>query len=68
LLGVVVGELYAATAGLGYVIGAAGNTFQTDVMFFGILMFTAFGLFSAAVLNGFERRFEKWRPKVGSAA
>jgi ABC-type nitrate/sulfonate/bicarbonate transport system permease component len=68
LLGVVVGELYTATAGLGYVIGAAGNTFQTDVMFFGILMFTAFGLFSTAVLNGFERRFEKWRPKVGSAA
>jgi len=68
LLGVVVGELYAATEGLGYVIGAAGNTFQTDVMFFGILMFTAVGLVSAAVLNWFERRFEKWRPKVGSAA
>jgi ABC-type nitrate/sulfonate/bicarbonate transport system permease component len=67
LLGVVVGELYAATAGLGYMIGTAGNTFQTDVVFFGILMFTLTGLATVAVLNLFERRFETWRPKVGSA-
>ena len=30
LLGVVVGELYASTAGLGHMIADAGNTFQTD--------------------------------------
>jgi ABC-type nitrate/sulfonate/bicarbonate transport system permease component len=68
LLGVVVGELYAATAGVGFLIGTAGNTFQTDVLFFGVLLFTAAGLASVAVLNLFERRFERWRPKVGSAA
>ena len=37
LLGVVVGELYASTAGLGHMIADAGNTFQTDVVFFGVL-------------------------------
>jgi NitT/TauT family transport system permease protein len=67
LLGVVVGELYAATAGVGYMIGAAGNTFQTDVVFFGILTFTLAGLATVAVLDLLERRFEQWRPKVGAA-
>jgi NitT/TauT family transport system permease protein len=68
LLGVVVGELYAATAGVGHMIGNAGNTFQTDVMFFGVLIFTAAGLLTVGALNWCERRFETWRPKVGAAA
>jgi ABC-type nitrate/sulfonate/bicarbonate transport system permease component len=68
LLGVVVGELYAATAGIGHMIGSAGNTFQTDVLFFGVLLFTAAGLITVGILNACERRFETWRPKVGAAA
>jgi ABC-type nitrate/sulfonate/bicarbonate transport system permease component len=67
LLGVVVGELYAATAGIGHLIGNAGNTFQTDVVFFGVLLFTAAGLVTVGLLNACERRFETWRPKVGAA-
>jgi NitT/TauT family transport system permease protein len=68
LLGVVVGELYAATAGIGYMIGQAGNTFETDVLFLGVLLFTAAGLMMTGFLNLCERRFESWRPKVGAAA
>jgi ABC-type nitrate/sulfonate/bicarbonate transport system permease component len=68
LLGVVVGELYASTAGVGHLIADAGNTFQTDVVFFGVLIFTASGLVTVAILDRFERRFENWRPKVGAAA
>jgi NitT/TauT family transport system permease protein len=68
LLGVVVGELYAATAGLGHMIADAGNTFQTDVVFFGVLIFTATGLIVVALLNRLERRFERWRPNVGAVA
>jgi len=64
LLGVVVGELYASTAGLGHMIADAGNTFQTDVVFFGVLIFMATGLVVVALLDSFERRFEKWRPDV----
>jgi ABC-type nitrate/sulfonate/bicarbonate transport system permease component len=67
LLGVVVGELYAATSGVGHMIADAGNSFQTDVVFVGILLFTVTGLATVAVLNVFERRFENWRPKVGAA-
>ncbi|MBO0759114.1 MAG: ABC transporter permease, partial [Bradyrhizobiaceae bacterium] len=68
LLGVVAGELYAATAGVGVMIGNAGNNLRTDVLFFGVLLFTVAGLTSVAVLDWFERRFETWRPRVGSAA
>jgi NitT/TauT family transport system permease protein len=68
LLGVVVGELYAATAGVGHMIADAGNTFQTDTLFFGVFVFTATGLVVVALLDRIERRFERWRPKVGSAA
>jgi ABC-type nitrate/sulfonate/bicarbonate transport system permease component len=62
LLGVVVGELYAATAGLGHLIADAGNTFQTDVVFFGVLIFMAAGLAVTALLDRIERHFENWRP------
>ena len=62
LLGVVVGELYASTAGLGHMIADAGNTFQTDVVFFGVLVFMATGLVVVGLLDRLERHFETWRP------
>jgi NitT/TauT family transport system permease protein len=64
LLGVVVGELYASTAGLGHMIADAGNTFQTAIVFFGVLVFMATGLIVVALLDAVERRFEKWRPAL----
>jgi NitT/TauT family transport system permease protein len=64
LLGVVVGELYAATAGLGHMIADAGNTFQTDIVFFGVAIFMTAGLIVVALLDALERHFEKWRPDV----
>jgi ABC-type nitrate/sulfonate/bicarbonate transport system permease component len=64
----VVGELYAATAGVGHMIADAGNTFQTDTLFFGVFIFTATGLIVVALLDRIERRFDRWRPSVGSAA
>jgi NitT/TauT family transport system permease protein len=63
LLCVVVGELYASTAGLGHMIAEAGNTFQTDTLFFGVLLFTATGLVTTGVLDTIEKRFERWRPQ-----
>jgi NitT/TauT family transport system permease protein len=67
LLGVVVGELYASTAGLGHMIADASNMFQTDTLFFGVLIFTATGLVVVALLDRLERRFERWRPSVVAA-
>lgn len=67
LLGVVVGELYAATAGIGYLIMMAGNSIQTDIVFVGILTMTAAGVITVAALNRLERRFDAWRPRMGGA-
>jgi NitT/TauT family transport system permease protein len=64
LLGVVVGELYAATAGIGHMIAEAGNTLQTDVVFFGVAIFMAIGLIVVALLDRCERHFSKWRPAL----
>jgi ABC-type nitrate/sulfonate/bicarbonate transport system permease component len=41
LVGVMVGELYAATAGIGFMITVAGATFQTDKVFVGVLISAA---------------------------
>jgi ABC-type nitrate/sulfonate/bicarbonate transport system permease component len=68
LVGVMVGELYAATAGIGFMITVAGATFQTDKVFVGVLVFSITGMILTEALNNVERRFDKWRPKVGAAA
>ncbi|HEY7165549.1 MAG TPA: ABC transporter permease [Candidatus Binatia bacterium] len=67
LVGVLVGELYAATAGIGFMITVAGATFQTDKVFVGVLIFALCGMFGMDLLTKLERRFDKWRPQVGAA-
>src|SRR6266581_8879657 len=66
LVGVLVGELYAATAGIGFMITVAGATFQTDKVFVGILVFAITGVILTDVIDRYEHRFDKWRPKVGA--
>jgi NitT/TauT family transport system permease protein len=68
LIGVMVGELYAATAGIGFMITVAGATFQTDKVFVGVLIFAITGMISMELLSRLEARFDKWRPKVGAVA
>lgn len=66
LVSVMVGELYAATAGIGFMITVAGATFQTDKVFVGVLIFALSGMFLMEALSSVERRFDKWRPRVGA--
>ena len=68
LIGVMVGELYAATAGIGFMITVAGATFQTDKVFVGVLIFAISGMVAMELLTKLESKFDKWRPKVGAAA
>jgi NitT/TauT family transport system permease protein len=67
LVGVLVGELYAATAGIGFMITVAGATFQTDKVFVGVLIFALSGMIGMELLTKLEKRFDKWRPQVGAA-
>jgi ABC-type nitrate/sulfonate/bicarbonate transport system permease component len=68
LIGVMVGELYAATAGIGFMITVAGATFQTDKVFVGVLIFAITGMILTDVIDRMEHKFDKWRPKVGADA
>jgi len=63
LVGIVVGELVGATAGVGYQMAIAGATFQTDKLFVGVFLITAFGILITNIVNRLERRFEAWRPQ-----
>ncbi len=61
LVGVVVGELIAATGGVGHMMSRAGATFQVDKVFVGVLLLAGAGFLLAEALNVVERALEKWR-------
>jgi ABC-type nitrate/sulfonate/bicarbonate transport system permease component len=62
LIGVVTGELFAATGGLGYFIKKASDTLQTDKLLFGVLIFTFAGIILVELLRRLETRVQRWRP------
>jgi ABC-type nitrate/sulfonate/bicarbonate transport system permease component len=64
LIGVIVGELYSQTNGLGVMIVRANENIQPDRMFFAVGIFTTAGILAVVGLGRFERRFDRWRPKL----
>jgi NitT/TauT family transport system permease protein len=64
LLGVVVGEIYASTAGIGHMISDAANLFDTSTVFLGVALFMAAGVTVTALLNRIEQHFDRWRPEM----
>ena len=65
LIGIVVGEMYGATYGIGHLISVSGARFQTDAVMVGIIIIAATGVALTELLRMIERRFERWRPQVG---
>lgn len=63
LIGVVVGELVASTAGIGHMMSIAGATFQTDKVFVGILLLASAGYSLTEILTRIEAYFDRWRPQ-----
>jgi NitT/TauT family transport system permease protein len=61
LIGIVVGEMYGASAGVGYMMQAAGATFQTDKVMVGIVIIASAGLVLTQILKAIEARFDVWR-------
>jgi len=62
LIGIVVGEMYGASAGIGFMMQTAGATFQTDKVMVGIAIIAAAGMGLTHVLRMIERKFDVWRP------
>ena len=61
LTGVVVGEFFFANAGLGFLVALAGQTFNTPLLFAGVLVFAVSGVAITAGLKRIERRLAPWR-------
>jgi NitT/TauT family transport system permease protein len=62
LIGIVVGEMNGASAGVGYMMTVAGATFQTDKVMVGIIIIAGAGMALTQVLRMIESRFDVWRP------
>ncbi len=65
LVGIVVGEMYGAQHGIGFMIAVAGARFQTDKVMVGIIIIAGAGIALTELLRLIERRFERWRPSIG---
>jgi ABC-type nitrate/sulfonate/bicarbonate transport system permease component len=61
LIGVFVAELLGAQHGIGALVQNAGEQFQTDLVFAGLLIFAVAGMLLTAIVRWLERRFDAWR-------
>ena len=61
LVGVVIGEMLAAQAGVGHMMAQASATFQTDKVFVGLVLLTGFGFVLTEIIKQIEKRFDSWR-------
>jgi NitT/TauT family transport system permease protein len=61
LMGVVVGELFGATAGLGFSISYYGALLKTTDMIASLVVVVIIGVLSTQGLSALEARFDSWR-------
>jgi NitT/TauT family transport system permease protein len=66
MIGIVVGEIYGSSAGIGAMINQAGSRFETDKVFVGVLTIAAAGVALVELIRRIERRVEVWRPQVAA--
>lgn len=63
LIGVVVGEMFGGSEGVGYLVVYGGQTFQTDTVFVGVILVALSGMVLTFLTERLERRFSRWRPE-----
>ena len=63
LIGVVVGEMFGGSEGIGYMVNYGGQTFQTDTVFLGVTIIAFSGIVLTTLAEQLERRFSRWRPE-----
>ncbi len=61
LVGVVVGELFGARAGLGFLVLTASQTFDPASLWVGVFILAGTGILSVVILQKVERRMAPWR-------
>jgi NitT/TauT family transport system permease protein len=63
LIGVVVGEMFGGSQGVGYMVNYGGQTFQTDTVFLGVVIIALAGIVLTSLAEQLEKRFSRWRPE-----
>ena len=63
LIGVVVGEMFGGSQGVGFMVAYGGQTFATDTLFVGVIIIAASGIILTWLAERLERRFSRWRPE-----
>jgi ABC-type nitrate/sulfonate/bicarbonate transport system permease component len=63
LIGVVVGEMFGGSEGVGFLVAYGGQTFQTDTVFVGVIIIAVSGMLLTFLTERLERRFSRWRPE-----
>ena len=63
LIGVVVGEMFGGSEGIGFMVNYGGQTFQTDTVFLGVAIIAGAGITLTWLAEQLERRFSRWRPE-----
>jgi len=62
VLGVVVAEFFGSEDGLGVMMVQAAGQYKVDIVFAGIIIFTALSLAMTALVKLIEERLTRWRP------
>lgn len=63
-LSLVVAEQINASAGLGFVVNNAREFLRTDIVIFGLLIYSLLGLATDAIVRALEKRALRWRPSI----
>jgi ABC-type nitrate/sulfonate/bicarbonate transport system permease component len=63
LIGVVVGEMFGGSEGVGFLVAFSGTSFHTDTVYVGVIIIAAAGMILTYVTERLERRFSRWRPE-----
>src|SRR5687768_13776323 len=63
LIGVVVGEMFGGSEGIGYMVNYGGQTFQTDTVFLGVVIIAFAGIVLTWMAERLEKHFSRWRPE-----
>ena len=64
ILGVVVGEFFGSSHGLGYMIASAATNYKVDVVFVGVAIFMAMSVLLTLAIKQLESRLASWRPEA----
>ena len=67
ILGVVVGEFFGASEGLGFMIASAATNYKVDVVSVGVAIFMALSLILTMSVKKIESNLSRWRPATAKS-